>query len=263
MGFRNLIVFAALIAALGSPGSAQTEIAPYATEAELGALIGKPAKVDGVFHKNAFPAPAVAISGRVFYLLENPPSQRTYDFPNDSRYAVVTGTLYLYDGNQQYSNLYAPFGNRFYFFSVGGSQGSQIEFGEPIKASPSAATNPMDGFYGSWRIDIEAAEAQLFSVEDELVRAFLSGFIEALKDSELKIQPDRISTVIPKNKKRITEPYRVLTAGSGEAELEVSNKIIGTYILFLRLDSEGRLVMKMDDKEGSSDIEFDLFYNRW
>ena len=72
MGFRNLIVSAALIAALGSPSSAQTEIAPYATEADLGTLIGKAAKVDGVFHKNAFPAPAIAISGRVFYLLENP-----------------------------------------------------------------------------------------------------------------------------------------------------------------------------------------------
>ena len=263
MRLWNLISLIGTLALGLGAVSAQTEIVPYATEADLGALIGKAAKVDGVFHKNAFPAPAIVISGRIFYLLENPPSQRTFDFPNDSRNAVVTGTLYLYDGGQQFSDLYEPFGRRFYFFSIGGSQGANIEFGEPITASSSVESNPMDSFYGSWRLDVEAAEAQLFSVEDELVRAFLSGFLEVLKTAELKIQPDRISTIIPKTKKRVTEPYRVLSVEVGKAELEVSNKIIGTYLLFMRIDPEGRLVMKMDDKDGSSDIDFDLYYNRW
>ena len=264
MGPKNLIAASiGLLLSGAAPLGAQTEIEPYASEGDLGALIGKPAKVDGVFHKSAFAAPAIAISGRVFYLLENPPAKRTFDFPNDSRNAVVTGTLYLYDGNQQFSNLYEPYGRRFYFFSIGGGQGARIEFGDPIKPSSASAANPMDAFIGSWRLDAEAVEAELFKVEDELARTFLSGFIEVLKSSELKIQPDRISTIIPKNKKRVTEPSRVLSAVAGEAELEVSNKIIGTYLLFMRIDSEGRLVMKMDDREGSSDIDFDLFYNRW
>lgn len=109
---------------------AQTEIGPYATEADLGALIGQKSKVEGVFHQDAFNAPAIVITGRVFYLLENPPNSRRYSFPQSSSYATVTGTLYLYDGNIQYNDLYDRIGRRYYFFSVGAAE---IEFGDPLR----------------------------------------------------------------------------------------------------------------------------------
>ena len=110
--------------------SAQTEIGPYASEADLGALIGQPAKVEGVFHRDAFNAPAIVITGRVFYLLENPPNSRRYSFSQVSSYATVTGTLYLYDGNIQYNELYDKIGRRYYFFSLGAAE---IEFGDPLR----------------------------------------------------------------------------------------------------------------------------------
>ena len=109
---------------------AQTEIGPYASEADLGALIGQKAKVEGVFHRDAFNAPAIVITGRVFYLLENPPNSRRYSFPQSSSYATVTGTLYLYDGNIQYNDLYDKIGRRYYFFSLGAAE---IEFGDPLR----------------------------------------------------------------------------------------------------------------------------------
>ena len=109
---------------------AQTEIGPYATEADLGALIGQKAKVEGVFHRDAFNAPAIVITGRVFYLLENPPNSRRYSFSQSSSYATVTGTLYLYDGNIQYNDLYDRIGRRYYFFSLGAAE---IEFGDPLR----------------------------------------------------------------------------------------------------------------------------------
>ena len=109
---------------------AQTEIGPYATEADLGALIGQKSKVEGVFHRDAFNAPAIVITGRVFCLLENPPKSRRYSFPQSSSYSTVTGTLYLYDGNIQYNDLYDRIGRRYYFFSVGAAE---IEFGDPLR----------------------------------------------------------------------------------------------------------------------------------
>ena len=109
---------------------AQTEIGPYASEADLGALIGQKARIEGVFHRDAFNAPAIVITGRVFYLLENPPNSRRYSFSQSSSYATVTGTLYLYDGNIQYNELYDKIGRRYYFFSLGAAE---IEFGEPLR----------------------------------------------------------------------------------------------------------------------------------
>ena len=109
---------------------AQTEIGPYATEVDLGPLIGQKAKVEGVFHRDAFNAPAIVITGRVFYLLENPPNNRHYSFPQSSSYATVVGTLYLYDGNIQYDDFYDKIGRRYYFFSLGAAE---IEFGDPLR----------------------------------------------------------------------------------------------------------------------------------
>ncbi len=109
---------------------AQTEIGPYATEVDLGALIGQKAKVEGVFHRDAFNAPAIVITGRVFYLLENPPNNKRYSFPQASSYATVEGILYLYDGNIQYDDLYDKIGRRYYFFSLGAAE---IEFGDPLR----------------------------------------------------------------------------------------------------------------------------------
>lgn len=128
-----------LILSTASSLQAQTEIAPYASEADLGALIGQKAKIEGVFHRDAFNAPAIAITGRVFYLLENPPNNRRYSFPQPSSYATVTGILYLYDGNIQYNELYDKIGRRYYFFSL---DSAEIEFGDPLRnrreASPVA-----------------------------------------------------------------------------------------------------------------------------
>ncbi len=113
-----------------SPGLAQTDIGPYASEAELGKLIGQKAKVEGVFHPFAFNAPAVVVSGRVFYILENPPTRRPRNLGTESSYGTVTGTLYLYDGNIQFSEDYDKIGRRYYFFSMADAQ---LELGDPLR----------------------------------------------------------------------------------------------------------------------------------
>ena len=125
-----LAVHGWLSLALASALQAQTEIGPYVSEADLGALIGQKAKVEGVFHRDAFNAPGIVITGRVFYLLENPPNNRRYSFPQVSSYASVTGILYLYDGNIQYNELYDRIGRRYYFFSL---DSAEIELGDPLR----------------------------------------------------------------------------------------------------------------------------------
>ena len=91
MNLRLALIVLVSIGILGLSANVQTEIGPYASEVELGALIGENAKVVGVFHKDAFGAPAIAISGRVFFLLETPPSKQSFDFPKNSRGASVEG----------------------------------------------------------------------------------------------------------------------------------------------------------------------------
>ncbi len=122
-------VFCAISCAVSSL-MAQTEIVPHATEAELGKLIGQKTQLEGIYHRDAFNAPAIAISGRVYYLLENPPTKRSYKFPPESRSASVVGVLYLYDGNLQYNELYERIGKRYYFFSL---DDAKIDFGAPLK----------------------------------------------------------------------------------------------------------------------------------
>lgn len=127
----RILPFLVFVISLGaSVADAQTDIVPYASEAELGSLIGQKARLEGIYHRDAFNAPAIALSGRVYYLLENPPNKRSYKFPPDSRQASVEGILYLYDGNLQYNEFYDRIGKRYYFFSL---EDAKIEFGAPLK----------------------------------------------------------------------------------------------------------------------------------
>lgn len=138
---RLFVFFLGAIGAVMAPCFSQTEIGPYASEADLGALIGQKAKVEGVYHRDAFNAPAIVVSGQVFYLLENPPNNRAFGFPAPSSYATVTGTLYLYDGSIQFSGPYEEIGRRYYFFSM---DDAKLEFGAPLKdpgAAPAVVPN--------------------------------------------------------------------------------------------------------------------------
>lgn len=130
MSLRNLFIFLGVlsIGLLSLP--AQTEIGPYASEAELGKLIGQKTRLEGIYHRDAFNAPAIAISGRVYYLLENPPTKRSFKFPAESRPASVEGILYLYDGSIQFNELYNKIGSRYYFFSL---DDAKIDYGDPLK----------------------------------------------------------------------------------------------------------------------------------
>ena len=130
MSLRNLVIFLGVISIGLLSLSAQTDIAPYASEAELGKLIGQKTRLEGIYHRDAFNAPAIALSGRVYYLLENPPTKRSYRFPAESSPASVEGVLYLYDGSIQFNELYNRIGNRYYFFSM---DDAKIDFGDPLK----------------------------------------------------------------------------------------------------------------------------------
>ena len=170
-------------------------IAPYTSEAELGALIGKDTRVDGVFHQNAFGPPAIAISGRVFFLLENPPSKLTFDFPKHSRKATVKGTLYYYDGSLQFSESYQAFGERYYFFNI---DTARIDFGEPLKASDEVAKDPLDSIIGNWRFDEESTGAEVYKFAmggaiDEKSTLWVQVFI----NSEMVVQRNRIRVYMP------------------------------------------------------------------
>ncbi len=130
MSLRNLVTFLGLTS-IGLIGlSAQTDIAPYASEAELGKLIGQKTRLEGIYHRDAFNAPAIALSGRIYYLLENPPTKQSFKFPTESSPASVEGVLYLYDGSIQFNELYNRMGNRYYFFSL---DDAKIDFGDPLK----------------------------------------------------------------------------------------------------------------------------------
>jgi hypothetical protein len=179
-----------LVCFISFSGWAET-IAPYASEAELGALIGENAKVVGVFHQNAFGAPAIAISGRVFFLLETPPSKHTFDFPKHSRKATVRGTLYLYDGRLQFSDSYQAFGDRYYFFNI---DAAKIDFGEPITAS---GEDPLESIIGDWRFDMESTEAEIVKFEKEEIREDLTTWVQVFRDSEMVVQRNRIRTYMP------------------------------------------------------------------
>ena len=258
MEIRFALVILVSMRLLGIAASAQTDINPYATEADLGALIGEQAKVEGVFHKSAFGAPAIAISGRMFFLLENPPSQRTFDFPNDSRNVTVVGTLYLYDGNQQYSEPYQRFGRRYYFFSLGDAK---IEFGDPIKASGSAANDPVQQFMGSWRFDTESTEAEIYKFEEDDVRKGLSALVETLEDAELVVGVDRIKMYIPSNAIRTNEHYEVIDQSEGKLTLKLTEpdlKINREWRVLV--DGEGRLRISTDLPKAKG---FSFFYTRW
>lgn len=130
MSLRNLVFVLGVISIGLSNLHAQTDIVPYASEADLGKLIGQKTRLEGVYHRDAFNAPAIAISGRVYYLLENPPTKRSFRFPPESSPATVEGTLYLYDGNIQFNEVYNKIGKRYYFFSM---DDAKIEFGDPLK----------------------------------------------------------------------------------------------------------------------------------
>lgn len=258
MGFKfGLIVFTSM-RLLGFAANAQMDIKPYVTEADLGALIGEQAKVEGVFHKRAFAAPAIAISGRVFFLLENPPSNRTFDFPNDSRNATVEGTLFLYDGNQQYSEAYHAFGRRYYFFSLGDAK---VEFGEPIKASGSAANDPVEQFIGSWRFDVESTEAEIYKFDEDDVRKALAALVEALKDAEMVVGEDRIEMYVPSKEIRTEEQYEVIDQSEAKLTLKLTEpnlKISREWRVLI--DGEGRLRVTTDLPKAKG---FSFFYTRW
>lgn len=130
MGLRNLVIFLGFtsVGLLGLP--AQSDIAPYASEAELGKLIGQKTRLEGIYHRDAFNAPAIALSGRVYYLLENPPTKHSFKFPVESSPASVEGVLYLYDGSIQFNELYNRIGSRYYFFSL---DDAKIDFGNPLR----------------------------------------------------------------------------------------------------------------------------------
>ncbi len=131
MRLRILVIFGVVITPCLSSLFAQTDIVPYASEADLGKLIGQKTRLEGVYHRDAFNAPAIAISGRVYYLLENPPNKRSYKFPSESSFASIEGILYLYDGSFQFNELYNAIGKRYYFFSM---DDAKIEFGVPLKS---------------------------------------------------------------------------------------------------------------------------------
>ena len=130
MGLRILGIVFGMISIGVLSLQAQTDIAPYASEAELGKLIGQKTRLEGIYHRDAFNAPAIAISGRVYYLLENPPTKRSFNFPADSSPASVEGVLYLYDGSIQFNEAYSKVGKRYYFFSL---DDAMIEFGDALK----------------------------------------------------------------------------------------------------------------------------------
>ncbi len=130
MSLRNLVFILGVISIGLLSLSAQTDIAPYASEAELGKLIGQKTRLEGIYHRDAFNAPAIALSGRVYYLLENPPNKRSFRFPAESSPASVEGILYLYDGSIQFNELYNRIGSRYYFFSM---DDAKIDFGDPLK----------------------------------------------------------------------------------------------------------------------------------
>lgn len=170
-------------------------ITPYASEAELGALIGKDTRVDGVFHQNAFGPPAIAIRGRVFFLLENPPSKHTFDFPKHSRKATVKGTLYYYDGSLQFSESYQAFGDRYYFFNI---DTARIDFGEPLKASNELAKDPLESIIGDWRFDEESTGAEVYKfATGEAIHQYETLWVQVFIDSEMVVQRNRIRTYMP------------------------------------------------------------------
>lgn len=238
--------------------NAQSEIGPYASEADLGALIGKEAKVEGVFHENAFGAPAVAISGRVFFLLETPPSQRTFDFPKNSRDATVVGTLYFYDSVQQFSTDYQPFGSRYYFFTI---ESSKIEFGEPIKVSGDAADDPLEVILGNWRFDLESTEAEVYKFDKEELRKVMAAMVEVFRDSELVIRRDRIKMNMPSNDVRSDEQYEVVEQSENGFVLRLTEPSLKTTRDWnVQVDSEGRLRIGTENPQLKG---FTFFYNRW
>ena len=243
---------------IGSTTVAQTEITPYASEAELGALIGENAKVVGVFHQNAFGAPAIAISGRVFFLLETPPSKHTFDFPKNSRTATVEGTLYLYDGRLQFSEPYQAFGDRYYFFNI---DAAKIDFGEPIKASGEAAKDPLESILGNWRFDLESTEAEVYKFEKEEIRKILSGMVEVFRDSEMVIRRDRIRMYMPSKEVRSDEQYEVIEQSDKGFVLRLTEPALKTTRDWdVKVDVEGRLQVGTKSPQLKG---FTFFYVRW
>jgi hypothetical protein len=243
---------------LGLAANAQIEIGSYASEADLGALIGKEAKVEGVFHENAFGAPAIAISGRVFFLLETPPSRRTFDFPKNSRDATVVGTLYFYDGAQQYSTDYQPFGNRFYFFTI---ESAKIQFGDPITVSGDAANDPLELILGNWRFDLESTEAEIYKFDKEELRRVMAAMVEVFRDSELVIRRDRIRMYMPSKDVRSDEQYEVIEQSEKEFVLRLTEPSLKTTRDWnVQVDAEGRLRIGTENPQLK---DFTFFYNRW
>jgi hypothetical protein len=255
---RIVCVLLLTIGALDVTISAQSEIAPYATEADLGSLIGQKATVDGIFHKNAFNAPAIAISGRLFFLLENPPSKRTFDFPNDSRHAAVTGTLYLYDGNIQYVEEYQRIGTRYYFFNV---DEAKIQFRDPLKANPRAENDPMTRFIGSWRFDAESTEANVFGLKDERAQKAYGVVIEMFRDNELVIGRDFVKTNSNAMGGKKMEPFTVLELNDSSLLVELKQEFDPSITgMKLEIDANRRLAMSYPN---SRFRDFILYFTRW
>ncbi|MEM9159162.1 MAG: hypothetical protein AAGB46_08940 [Verrucomicrobiota bacterium] len=125
---------------------AQTEIKPYASEASVHNLVGQKTKVSGVYYKDVFDAPVIMIKGHTFYLLQNPPSKRTYSFPSLSREATVSGTLYFYDHSQLNNAEYGAIDQRYFFFNV---DESKLEFGE------AKVSEGLKQFMRTWKYDTE------------------------------------------------------------------------------------------------------------
>ncbi|MFL3659386.1 MAG: hypothetical protein ACJ07L_15215 [Opitutales bacterium] len=258
MNLRLALIVLVSIGMLGLSANAQTEIGPYASEVELGALIGENAKVVGVFHKDAFGAPAIAISGRVFFLLETPPSKQSFDFPKNSRGASVEGILYLYDGRLQFSEQYQVFGDRYYFFNI---DAAKIEFGEPLKASGEAANDPFEPILGNWRFDLESTEAEVYKFDNEEFRKFLAPMIEVFRDSEVVIRRDRIRMYMPSRDVRSDEQYEVVEQSDKGFVLRLTEPSLKTTRDWnVKVDVEGRLQVGTENPQLK---DFTFFYNRW
>ena len=186
-------------------GFSQAEIRPYMPSSELHGLVGKKAKVEGVYYGDIFEAPVILIKGHTFYLLQNPPSKRTFRFPTKSRPATVTGILYFYDHAQLNNAEYGAIGKEYFFFNI---DDSEVDFGE------ASVVDGQRAFMKTWKFNLSytkeqvgddarevMSEREFDEISDDdfgrmMVDSFSLGFYEALRNSRLIVAEDSLTLML-------------------------------------------------------------------
>lgn len=224
--WRGLAVGFVFVALVASSGAVE-EITEPVDSARLHRLVGKEVKVTGKYVENIFERPAIVIRGEVFYLLENPPSKRTYNFPKGSGQGTVQGILYFYDHSQFQMAAYREIGDQFFFFNI-----DQARLQVELEEEPVARTRPepkegdrMAPYMGSWKLLPDLSKLEERAEGNPEAESFVKQLEQELERVVITITPDQLIGPPGEDGNRDIRDYSVIYVSESMARVRAFNPV--------------------------------------